>query len=239
MYFICRVRCDRRHPCGTCSRRGLAQSCIYNTDSKDEILPQSGGTVHERIHQLETLVISLMRQETSSTGSQEREIDSVPKSDPPSCNAQNTQNGQTSETSYPISESQSSAVESFASGNAIDVEAKDDVSPTPLDCGSLKLNSLGDTRYVSSPHWAAILDSIIELKDHVEHEGELCKNTTDGDAFNSVHSSWPQLLYGCPRVTQAEIISSMPPRAVVDKLVSRYFTLDTAPSKSVVSRSAF
>ena len=51
-----------------------------------------------------------------------------------------------------------------------------------------------------------------------------------------VDSSWPQLLYGCPRATEAEIQYSIPTRQEVDRLVSRYFTIDIAPGESTVSK---
>ena len=108
------------------------------------------------------------------------------------------------------------------------IDASDNVPPMSLDCGSLELNGLSAPNYVGSPHWAAVLCSIADLKDHLEHEKEKPKVATDTDAPNSVHSRWPQLLYGYPTVTEAEILSSIPPRQVVDSLVwllhSRYRT---------------
>jgi hypothetical protein len=232
-YPLNRVRCDRQNPCGTCSRRGFARSCIYSADAQENILPRSAGTVHERLHQLESLVISLMRQDRGTPAT----LATTSISDPPNGSSQRNLSSHTNDPGFRESGPQSPAVtafsnatqnEYFVSGN--DIEANENVSPLPLDCGSMKLNSLGTANYVGSAHWAAVLDSIAELKDHFAQEEEICKIVTDVD------SSWPQLLYGCPRATEDQILSSIPPRQVVDRLVSRYFTLDIAPGESTISR---
>ena len=45
----------------------------------------------------------------------------------------------------------------------------------------------------------------------------------------------PELLYGgSPNITKEEILASIPPRTITDRLVSKYFNaLDVAPSKLV------
>lgn len=105
-----------------------------------------------------------------------------------------------------------------------DIEARPDVSPCPSDYGSIKIRESG-SRYVSNAHWAAVLDSIAELKDHFERDEE--------PTHPQIQFPGPQLLYVCPlHVTPASIIESMPSRAIVDKLVSRYFNdLDVATGK--------
>ena len=114
---------------------------------------------------------------------------------------------------------------SFAS---VDTDAN--VFSVPLDGACMKFDSLGTANYVGSSHWAAILDSIAELREHFEHEEEI-RNTT---IHNPVDSSWPQLLYGCQQATELEILSSIPPRRVADRLVSRYFALDIASGKQTL-----
>lgn len=236
-----RVRCDRQTPCATCSRRGLARSCVYSTDGLENILPRSAGTVHERIHQLERLVISLMRQDTTTpacvtTGS-------ISISDHPNGSAQKQLTSHTDDPGFGGSGSQPPAGTAFSSATpsasfvtTIDIEANTNISSVPLDGGCMKFNSLGTANYVGSTHWAAVLDSIAELKEHFEQEEDIRNMATDFNPPNSVHSSWPQLLYGCQRVTKAEILSSIPPRRAADRLVSRYFTLDIAPGKSTISK---
>lgn len=72
--------------------------------------------------------------------------------------------------------------------------------------------------YVSSEHWAAILDNIAELKDlYKEEEQERMLAAND-------YSSGPRLLYEPVQATRAEILASVPERPVVDRLVSQYFS---------------
>jgi hypothetical protein len=101
----------------------------------------------------------------------------------------------------------------------------------------MKFSSLGTANYVGSSHWAAVLDSIAELKEHFEREEELRNIATDLNPPSPDPSSWPQLLYGCQRVSKAEILASVPPRRAADRLVSRYFTMDIASGKSAISKS--
>ena len=91
------------------------------------------------------------------------------------------------------------------------------------EAGSLQMTSSG-TNYVNSSHWAAVLNGIAELKDHFESE-------RNSPASPDLHDpsiperTGPRLLYGCSKIpTRQEIIESIPPRQVVDRLVSRYFS---------------
>lgn len=241
---LCRkrkVRCDRQNPCATCSRRGIARFCVYSTDAQENILPRSAGTIHERIHQLESLVISLMRQDTTTPSCVT--TNSITISDPPNGSAQTQVTSRTDHPGFGGSGSQSPAVTAFSNAtpntsfiSATDVDANTNISSVPLEGGCMKFNSLGTANYVGSSHWAAVLDSIAELKEHFEQEEEIRNMAIDFNPPNSAHSSWPQLLYSFHQVTKAEILSSIPPRRVVDRLVSRYFTLDIASGKSTISK---
>lgn len=100
-------------------------------------------------------------------------------------------------------------------------------SPASSEYGSMRPHSHG-AKYVGSAHWAAVLDSISELKDHYEEEKE------DRMLGNNGHVPYPSpgplLLYQPVNVTRAEILASLPARPVVDRMVARYFLLrDTAP----------
>ncbi|RWA12412.1 hypothetical protein EKO27_g2691 [Xylaria grammica] len=112
-----------------------------------------------------------------------------------------------------------------------------DVSPTPSDHGRIRIQHTV-VSYVSSSHWAAILDSITDLRSHLTREEETYPREPD---LLQQPTSFPrpQLLYCClMHETPASIVKSLPPRPVVDRLVSRYFNiLDIAPG--VVHSSRF
>ena len=105
----------------------------------------------------------------------------------------------------------------------------------PSECGRLGVDD-SELRYVGGEHWAAILDSITDLKHQVDREEKMrLIGSVDDTSFNSIskdtepHSIPPAhhalLLYGCPRPSsREEILSALPPRLAVDRYLSRYFT---------------
>ncbi|KAK4234689.1 fungal-specific transcription factor [Achaetomium macrosporum] len=100
------------------------------------------------------------------------------------------------------------------------------------DCGSMRM-SPSELRYVGGDHWAAILESIANLKDHFDREERfrLAQDEQDtlggGAEANDVlrhRRRHTLLLYGCPLpASRAEILAALPPRSAVDRYVSRYF----------------
>lgn len=62
-----RLRCDRHQPCGACARRGLTNSCNYATassstpDAQRSVAPRQPTSLHGRIAELESLVVTLMK----------------------------------------------------------------------------------------------------------------------------------------------------------------------------------
>lgn len=93
---------------------------------------------------------------------------------------------------------------------------------SPADYGAMQSTG-GGANYVGSAHWAAVLDSIAELKDHFDNE-EPSHLDEQVEEDSDTEVSGAQLLYGCPKpTTKDEILASLPNRQVVDRLVSRYF----------------
>jgi hypothetical protein len=203
------------------------------------MLLKSGGTVHERIHQLEGLVISLIRQDTTSAA--RAATGSISTSEPPhgSTGEQvNTEIYQTTLDSHALQPPPLSgtAPNTFLA-SAIDDEANANSSSVQLDGGCMKFDSSGTANYVGSSHWAAVLNSIAELKEHFEQEEEMRNMCSGLDSPDCVRSSWPQLLYSSQGITKAEILSNIPPRRAVDRLVSRYFSLEIASGISTTPTS--
>ncbi|KAF5578773.1 hypothetical protein FPCIR_11425 [Fusarium pseudocircinatum] len=95
-------------------------------------------------------------------------------------------------------------------------------APSPSEPGSMRLKSHGvGASYVGSVHWAAVLDSISELRDHYEQEEEARLLATNDHVL--LQSPGPRLLYEPVHITKADLLVSIPPRPVVDRLVARYF----------------
>ncbi|BCS17382.1 Zn(II)2Cys6 transcription factor domain-containing protein [Aspergillus puulaauensis] len=60
-----KLRCDRHRPCGACTRRGITNSCIYaktssTPDAQRSVAPRQSASLHGRISELESLVVTLM-----------------------------------------------------------------------------------------------------------------------------------------------------------------------------------
>ncbi|KAI0857676.1 fungal-specific transcription factor domain protein [Xylaria cubensis] len=150
--------------------------------------------MHDRVDQLENLVLSLMHQTAPSS------LDQRPRLGP-------------------------SPLETHPEQVAVTTsKTQRHVSPTPSDVGSIKIQQM-TVSYVNSSHWAAVLDSIADLRNHLAKEEETYPR--DSDSLQLPASSpKPQLLYRHPLYeTHASIIESLPSRPVVDRLVSRYLNV--------------
>lgn len=107
---------------------------------------------------------------------------------------------------------------------------------TPIDgrsdCGSMRV-SASELHYVGGEHWAAILDSIADLRDHFDREEQLrlaispdqVQDDTGEGGNDDIHaSSHSLLLYGnFQPASHAEILAALPPKDAVDRYISRYF----------------
>lgn len=91
----------------------------------------------------------------------------------------------------------------------------------------MRLHSQGvgvGASYVGSVHWAAVLDSISELRDHYEEEEEARMLATSDHVL--LQSPGPRLLYEPIQATKAHLLASIPARPVVDRMVARYFNAE-------------
>ena len=89
-----------------------------------------------------------------------------------------------------------------------------------------------ETSYVGSAHWTAILDSITELKDHFEDDADDHGLTDPAMETGQLPpTERPILLFGSNKnASKLEILSSIPSRSIVDRLISGYFSaMDMAP----------
>lgn len=110
------------------------------------------------------------------------------------------------------------------------------------EAGSMRL-SASEVRYVGGDHWAAILDSIADLKDHFDQEENLrlantpeqTQDDSGNDPVGRPRSPHALLLYGCRRAnSRAEILAALPPKSAVDRYISRFFNrLDLVASSAV------
>ncbi|KAH7186275.1 uncharacterized protein B0J16DRAFT_363232 [Fusarium flagelliforme] len=197
--------CRKRKPCSSCAQRELGLSCTYASDrvSSNSVAHQTRTTTQDRIRHLESLVYDLMQNSSANVNVQ----DQVGATATPS------PRGQPHVPDYPTP-----AAVAAPSTNEEPVTA----AVSLADYGSMQSTG-GGANYVGSAHWAAVLDGIAELKDHLDNE-ESHHSDSQGVDPPCPQVTGPQLLYGCPKLADKdEILSSIPARSVVDRLVSRYF----------------
>ncbi|KAH6845798.1 hypothetical protein B0I37DRAFT_392784 [Chaetomium sp. MPI-CAGE-AT-0009] len=224
---LCRrrkLRCDRQQPCSTCSSRGLA--CTYADSHGTALSPPKPTAMHDRIPQLERLVMSLMPRPPLGVGS----VSGCPPDPSP-----------TPELGPGLSPVPGAGPVPHAIATPTPTPTPTETAPsaggvhTPVEvgseCGSMRM-SASELRYVGGDHWTAILDGIADLKDHFDQEERFRlaqddHETTAGDATSNLlgtRSTHTPLLYGCPLPSsRAEILAALPPKSAVDRYISRYF----------------
>ncbi|KAI0882950.1 putative fungal-specific transcription factor [Annulohypoxylon maeteangense] len=214
---LCRrrkLRCDRQQPsCSSCLLRG--QACTYAENQGLAMPPDRTAvpSLHNRIVYLESLVKSLMPNPQAVGNQSNSTIVGMPPPSDP---------GRVRE--------------------QVNTSLEDTMMEERSEAGSMRL-SASEVRYVGGDHWAAILDSIADLKDHFDQEENLrLANTPDqaqddsgGDPVGRPPSPHALLLYGAPRAnSRAEILAALPPKNAVDRYISRFFNrLDLVASSAV------
>ncbi|KAI0892542.1 putative fungal-specific transcription factor [Annulohypoxylon nitens] len=214
---LCRrrkLRCDRQQPsCSSCLLRG--QICTY-AENQGLATPHDNTAVpslHNRIVYLESLVKSLMPNPQALGNQNAGAFAGIPP---------HPDSGR-------IYEHAANSVE-------------DTLMEERSEAGSMRL-SASEVRYVGGDHWAAILDSIADLKDHFDQEENLrLANTPEqpqddngGEPVGRPPSPHALLLYGARRAnSRAEILAALPPKNAVDRYISRFFNrLDLVASSAV------
>ena len=218
-----RVRCDRQLPCKTCLDRGIGSTCSYQSRvprNKSQI------SVGDRIQQLESLVRSLVHQQQQSPQQQHSPQAQTTYSDGPAIDLANSFQGtpgaspQGIPTKTPLASVDEDHIVPGIRHASLSHKRDYALSPAPSEHGSMRLHSHG-TNYVGSFHWAAVLDSISELRDHYEEEEEARLLAANDHVLHE--SPGPRLLYEPVQTTKADLLAAIPARPAVDRMVARYF----------------
>ncbi|KAK7928915.1 fungal-specific transcription factor [Apiospora marii] len=102
------------------------------------------------------------------------------------------------------------------------------------ECGSMHISAT-ELSYVGSDHWAAIADSIADLRhyvdrgEHLESVETLDEGSREGDSRGETvgRSSRALLLYGCQPGSRTEILAAMPSKTVVDRYYEAFWANPT------------
>lgn len=229
-----RVRCDRKHPCSTCSIRGLGSSCTYADAHSRAAAPRSqlrgGGSLaplHDRIIQLEGLVRGLLHQQLDASPT-------ASDSHAPPCEPGLVRSH--------VADPPRRGQEDNQSDAGVGTGRHASPSPSPRSGhGGVTIRNSG-AGYVSSAHWKALLGSIAGLREHIDDAEAEVESSVQSPAstVNVEHDDQPPIpllfyphhIRSSPASSPASIIDSIPSRPVVDRLVTLYFNdIDIATGK--------
>ncbi|KAI4727582.1 hypothetical protein E4T49_04601 [Aureobasidium sp. EXF-10728] len=235
-----KLRCNRATPCDQCTKRSKESACSYLPPATKPRGPQD---VKGRIKHLEQLVVDLMNSKSSDGNG------TTTSSGTSDSNA--TSNRESPAASRSVC-SQLNAQDLFGAGNAHteitppysgDEQQQHEASLQQLESfGHLRISKEG-TSYVGSSHWATILDSISEIKRDLEESGDEASDE-EYDAWRNEEpldvydQELPGLLRSPRRVTKAELLSYIPPKAEADALVSLWFR-SPHPYKTIIHAPQF
>ncbi|TQV91898.1 fungal specific transcription factor domain-containing protein [Cordyceps javanica] len=224
-------RRDRRREkpqlsCNFCrSRKGVGITCTYNT-----ILSTQGTapiSVSERIQQLDRLLRKLVEEQAKQQPQPSEDPSlTVPAAVGSSSSAQSA--CQLTPNSLPQNPPRITKPNDDATSRSPVKEPgstpENAGSPVPAESGTIRRHVHG-TSYVGNEHWAAILDSISELRDQYEEEAAAMVLSSPAEPAEErpSDSARPRLLYEPVYATKADIIATIPPRASVDRMIARYF----------------
>ncbi|KAJ4389394.1 hypothetical protein N0V93_006862 [Gnomoniopsis smithogilvyi] len=211
-----KVRCDRLQPCNTCASRGLGQSCVYSIKAPSA-RSQGRGHLQDRINQLENTIVGIIKGNSSNANAL------LPS---PGKLASPTQSVSPHQTDRQESSLDSSSPrETSHKGFEDQLSFKKDAATSENGCIKIRES---EVTYASNAHWAAVLDSIAELRNEL-NEDDNAASEADG-SVQSHDTPRPRLFYGGdPQAFDlVSILECLPPRIVVDRSVARFFnTLDT------------
>ncbi|KAL4881188.1 fungal-specific transcription factor domain-containing protein [Aspergillus karnatakaensis] len=204
-------RCDRQRPCSSCSTRG--QMCTYSESSgtTSHLEPsRTTGSVHDRIVQLERMVMSLIPSPATNLVTNAASRINMPIT--PSTSIVST--------TRPIQPADDTCSESGS-----------------MRISDHEHHYVGGDHWVAILESIADLKDCLDREEQQtlsERDKTLEDSQENGNATPASRFG-ASLLYGCPRATsREEILTALPPKPAVDRYISRYFNyLDLVSSASV------
>ncbi|EPE26995.1 Zn2/Cys6 DNA-binding protein [Glarea lozoyensis ATCC 20868] len=194
-----KTKCDRLQPCSSCVNRGHedATSCVFSTGK-----PNRKRTTHDLDPKESTNVEAQLRLQKI----EDMVNDLLHKS----------QQGSNESNNFPLQKS-------------LDVQSPDSSTGGPgshaaissVEKGHFDIRDSG-TRYFGATSWTAVLESIRDVKHVLDMETE--DEIIEESLSKSPESLPPDLVFDTSQtLTIQELCASLPPRIVVDKLLSAYF----------------
>ena len=207
-----RSKCNRATPCDSCTKRNQESSCHYAANvRRSDASASKKVNLTDRLKSLEALV--------SSLASQDFVVQQRSRADGSSATNDRGAGAMPSEgvrLPSEVSHNNDSRLDQSKDQNGLGPEAP-----------RIRQTYDGAVSYVDSNHWLSVLEDIREVREHLSPEGNFLQQKAP--ANNGAH--WES---GLPEVSSVlglnagsasldEILTSLPPRPICDRLLSHYF----------------
>ncbi|KAK9425899.1 hypothetical protein SUNI508_12792 [Seiridium unicorne] len=117
---------------------------------------------------------------------------------------------------------------------AFKATASDDEEVLTHNFGRINLQ-VHESSYVESNHWMAILDEISDLKDLMGGQSDCCHHQEDPQRSPEADL----FLFQTYPITKMQILAAIPPRLVVDSMITKYFDSADMPVSLVIHHRVF
>ncbi|KAI0902916.1 hypothetical protein F4823DRAFT_629819 [Ustulina deusta] len=201
-----KLKCNRNLPCDSCVRRSKSSLCHYAANaSRGHTGPSKQRNLQDRLNTLENLLASFVSGD----------------------NIVQARTNFDKELVQDNSETVSSSVEqrNMAIGRNSDSSPHSRVEDalTP-ETPHLQEAGDGQVNYIDPSHWQSILEDIKEVREHLSIPSQPLLQSDTGHDTHRVLADASHLFSPIPHTTFLEILSSLPPQPICDKLVSWYFS---------------
>ncbi|KAH6631503.1 hypothetical protein F5144DRAFT_511113 [Chaetomium tenue] len=210
----CRTRkskCNRATPCDSCLKRNQPSSCYYAANVRRGDANSKKTNLTDRLKSLEALV--------SSFASQDLVVQQRNRAEDGNATHGHVTNTTSSE--RPNSASGSDPSNGSWSSQSNDHKGLDPEAPR------IRQTYDGAVNYVDSSHWLSVLEDIREVREHLSPEGNFLQQKIPPTGGARWEPELPEvssvLGLNASSASLDEILTSLPPRPICDRLLSHYF----------------
>ncbi|CAI6091691.1 unnamed protein product [Clonostachys chloroleuca] len=200
-----KLKCNRELPCDSCVKRNKSSLCHYASNANRTRPAPSGPQreLKERLHTLEAMVSSFLSGDAVIQTDRGRVNDSTRRAPSASGALQNVT----------PSESNSSPGPAGGEANALTPE-----TPHMHETGD------GQVHYIDRNHWLSILEDIKEVREHLSGSSHPSPYDGGSQEHDRIEPDASFLFGANPNVDISDILTSLPPQPVCDRLLSFYFS---------------
>lgn len=206
-----RLRCNRDLPCESCIKRNKTSLCRYAPNASRVVNPGTSKQrdLKDRLNALESLVSSFL---SGDANIQTR--------------GRSSSHADASHYDTAAYHSPTPVHEPTPPDTSPSTDEKEENSLTP-EMPHLQETEDGQVNYIDPSHWLSILEDIKEVREHLDASNQPRQQSDPGSGSNGPLADASFLFGSVPNTHFREILSSLPPQPVCDKLVSWYFYAHT------------